>query len=283
MKRYEDVQKAQTLDEGLGLQSKRICAFCIFLWLCCFAVSAQESRNLTPLQTEIEKQQRRLNSSDLEERRDAVMRLGSMRLAAASRAALPALQDAEPIVRATAAKAILLVGNEESAGRLLPLLNDKDEFVRREAAYALGHTHSRSATAALSDRLLNDKEDGVRGASAVALGHIADEAAVIALVGTLAPELSAPASKKRKREQNHFVLRAAASALGQIRSRAGTAALIAALNNEKLPSDVRREAARSLGLIGDPSAAAALKAATVAADPFLSVIAHQALKQIDQK
>jgi HEAT repeat protein len=263
------------LDEGLVLLLKRICAFCIFLWLSCFAVSAQES--------EIEKQQRRLSSSDVEERRDAVMRLGSMRLAAASRGALPALQDAAPIIRATAAKAILFVGSEESAGHLLPLLNDIDEFVRRETAYALGLTRSRSATAALSDRLLNDKEDGVRGAAAVALGHIADEATVIALVGTLAPELSAPANKKRKRESNVFVLRAAASALGQIRSRAGTAALISALNNEKLPSDVRREAARSLGLIGDPSAAPALKAATTAADPFLSEIADKALKQLDQK
>ena len=184
MKRHEDAQKALMLDEGLALKLKRICALCVFLWLCFVVVSAQESRNLTPVQNEIDKQQRRLSSSDVEERRDAVMRLGSMRLAAASRAALPALQDAEPIVRATTAKAILSIGNEESAGHLLPLLNDKDEFVRREAAYALGHTRSRSATAALSDRLLNDKEDGVRGAAAVALGQIADEAAVIALVGT---------------------------------------------------------------------------------------------------
>jgi HEAT repeat protein len=262
------------------LKPKSIYALGAFLWLCCAFASAQESRNLTPVQLEIEQQQRRLSSSDVEERRDAVMRLGSMRLAAASRAAVPALQDAAPIVRATAAKAILAIGNDESAGLLLPLLNDKDEFVRRETAYALGHTHSRSATAALSDRLLNDKEDGVRGAVAVALGHIQDEAAVIALVGTLAPELSAPANKKRKREQNVFVLRATAVSLGQIRSRAGTAALISALNNEKLPSDVRREAARSLGLIGDPSAASALKAATTAADPFLSEIASEALKRL---
>lgn len=210
------------------------------------------------------------------------MRLGSMRLAAASRAILPALQDAEAIVRATAAKAILSISHEESAGNLLPLLNDKDEFVRRETAYALGLARSRSATAALSDRLLNDKEDGVRAAAAVALGHIADEAAVIALVGTLAPELSAPANKKRKREPNVFVLRAAAVALGQIRSRAGTTALISALNNEKFPSDVRREAARSLGLIGDPTATAALKTATTAADPFLSQIAHEALKKLSR-
>lgn len=243
---------------------------------------AQETRNLTPVQLEIEKQQRRLNSSDVEERRDAVMRLGAMRLAVASRTALPALQDASPIVRATAAKAILSIGNDESVGNLLPLLSDKDEFVRRETAYALGLTGSRSATTALSERLLNDKEDGVRAAAAVALGHIADESAVIALVGTLAPELSAPANKKRKREPNVFVLRAAAVALGQIRSRAGTAALISALNNEKLPSDVRREAARSLGLIGDPTAISALKAATTASDPYLSEIAHEALKRLSR-
>ena len=134
-----------------------------------------------------------------------------MRLAAASRAALPALKDASPMIRATAAKAILSLGGEESVSVLIPLLSDKDEFVRRETAYALGLTRSRSATAALSERLLNDKEDGVRGAAAVALGQIADEAAVVALVGTLAPELSAPAKSKRKREPNVFVLRAAAT------------------------------------------------------------------------
>jgi len=264
------------------LNPKSIFTLYAFLWFCCAPVAAQETRNLTPVQLEIQTQQRRLSSSDVKERRDAVMRLGSMRLAAASRAALPGLQDAEPIVRATAAKAIISIASEESAGLLVPLLNDKDEFVRRETAYALGHTRSRSATAALSERLLNDKEDGVRGAAAVALGHIADEAAVIALVGTLVPELSAPGNKKQKRESNDFVLRAAAVALGQIRSRAGTAALVSALNNEKFPSDVRREAARSLGLIGDPTAASALRAATTAADPFLSEIAHEALKKLSR-
>jgi HEAT repeat protein len=280
--RHKKAQKAQKFREGLALQLKTICAFCAFLWLSCFVASAQESRNLTPVQLEIQKQEQRLGSSDVEERRDAVMRLGTMRLAAASRAALPALQDGAAIIRVTAAKAILSIGNEESVPYLLPLLNDKDEFVRREAAYALGLTRSRSATAALSERLLNDKEDGVRGAAAVALGQISDEAAVIALVGTLAPELSAPAKKKRKREPNVFVLRAAAVALGQIKSRAGTAALVSALSNEKFPSDVRREAARSLGLIGDPSAAPALQAASTAADPFLAEIAHQALRKLSR-
>ncbi|HKY42904.1 MAG TPA: HEAT repeat domain-containing protein [Pyrinomonadaceae bacterium] len=240
---------------------------------------AQDSRKLTPTQLEIEKQQQRLSSADQEERRDAVMRLGTMRLEAASRAALPALQDPSPIIRATATKAILAIAGDESASVLIPLLTDKDEFVRRETAYALGLTGSRSATAALSERLLNDKEDGVRGAAAVALGQIGDEAAVVPLVGTLAPELSAPAKSKRKREQNVFVLRAAATSLGQIGSRAGTAALISALSNERFPSDVRREAAKSLGLIGDPSAEPALRVATNSPDPYLSEIAHQALRK----
>jgi HEAT repeat protein len=263
-------------------KTKFICAFCAFLCLLCSVVLAQDTRNLTPTQAEIEKQRQRLSSSDVEERRDAVMRLGAMRRPEASRAALPALSDAEPIVRATAAKAILSIGAEESVSSLLPILNDKDEFVRREAAYALGLTRSSAATAALSDRLLNDKEDGVQAAAAIALGHIADEAAVVALVGTLAPQLSAPANKKRKPEDNVFVLRAAATALGHIKSRAGTAALISVLSNEKLPSDVRRESARSLGLIGDQTAVPALRAASSAADPYLAEIASEALKKISR-
>jgi len=241
---------------------------------------AQSSRSLTPLQIAIENQRERLASSDVEERRDALMRLGNLHSAEAARAAVPALSDASPIIRATAAKAVLSLDPNESVAVLLPLLKDRDEFVRREAAYALGRTRSRSATAALNDSLLNDKEDGVRAAAAVALGHIADEAAVVSLASTLAPDLSERRSSKRKREQNVFVLRAAAVSLGQIGSRAATPALISALTNEKLDSDVRREAARSLGMIGDPAAVPALRAASTAADPFLARLAFEALRKI---
>jgi HEAT repeat protein len=95
--------------------------------------------------------------------------------------------------------------------------------------------------------------------------------------------LSTPSKKKPKREPNVFVLRAVAVALGHIKSRAGTAALVSVLNNEKLPDDVRREAARSLGMIGDPTAAEALKAATTAADPYLSELAHEALRKLGHR
>jgi HEAT repeat protein len=246
----------------------------------CTFVSAQSSRSLTPIQIAIQNQRERLASSDVEERRDALMRLGNLHVAEASRAAVPSLSDPSPIIRATAAKAVLSLDPSESVSVLLPLLKDKDEFVRREVAYALGRTRSRGATAALGETLLTDKEDGVRAAAAVALGHIADEAAVVSLAGTLAPELSARGSSRRKREQNVFVLRAAAVSLGQIGSRAGTPALISALTNEKLDSDVRREAARSLGRIGDPAAVPALRTASTSADPFLSQLAYEALRKM---
>ena len=167
---HKEAQKAQKISGRSGVFFKFVCAFCASLWLFPVLVVAQESRNLTPLQIEIEKQQQRLSSSDQEERRDAMMKLGSMRSEVASRAALAALNDTSPIIRATAAKAILSIGAEESVIALMPLLSDKDEFVRREVAYALGLTHSRRATAALTERLLNDKEDGVRGAERVPPG-----------------------------------------------------------------------------------------------------------------
>ena len=240
--------------------------------------AAQSNTTLTPSQREIEKQRQLLQSTEEEERREAVMRLGAMHLPAASRVCVPALSDAAPKIRALAAKAILSLGPEESARILIPLLKDKDEFVRRETVYALGLTHSRAATSALSDRLVNDKEDGVRGAAAVALGEIADEGAVVTLVEVLAPQSSG--NRKRKKEQNVFVLRAVAVALGQTRSRAGVPALVGTLASETLADDIRREAARALGLIGDPAALPALRTASTASDPHLSRIAFEASRKI---
>src|SRR6185369_15652551 len=124
---------------------------------------------------EIETQRQRLTSAELEDRRDALMKLGALRRADASRVAMAGLTDAAPMVRAVAAKAILSLGPDESVAALIPLTADKDEFVRRESAYALGLTRSRKASEALTSLLMNDKEDGVRAAAAVGLGEIGDE------------------------------------------------------------------------------------------------------------
>ncbi|MCA1850007.1 MAG: hypothetical protein LC672_02860, partial [Acidobacteria bacterium] len=68
---------------------------------------APDSSQLTPFQLEVEKQRRRLSSSDTEERRDAVMRLAWMNRPESSRVAARALRDSAAIVRATAARAVL--------------------------------------------------------------------------------------------------------------------------------------------------------------------------------
>jgi len=262
----------------------------IFLFACLpVIVSAQQgnssaSSQLTPLQLEIEQQRRRLNSSETEERRDAVMRLGWMKRAESSRVAAIALGDSAAIVRATAARAVLSLSPDEAAALLLPLLQDRDEFVRQETTYALGETRSRTATPALIALLEKEKKDGVRGAAVVTLGQIGDEAAVITLAELLGRRV--PASgiinrvRRSKRDENEFVRRAAARSLGQIRSRAAVPALIAVVTDERAPDDVRREAANSLGLIGDPTAIPALRALRTARDPYLSRIASEAILKI---
>ncbi|HEX7997802.1 MAG TPA: HEAT repeat domain-containing protein [Pyrinomonadaceae bacterium] len=262
-------------------------AFALAFILCAgfyFNASAQlpaEQRCLPPsagsasLQQQIEIQSRRLSSSDVEERRCSAMSLGWMNRADSSRAAAAALRDSASIVRATAARAILSLPGDEAATLLLPLLNDREEFVRQETAYALGETRSRLATARLLTILEKEKMDSVRGAAVVALGLIRDETAVVALTQILDLRTS-----RRKKNENEFVRRAAAVALGQIGSRASVPALIVALADERAPNDVRRESARSLGLIGDAAVVAPLRSVLASPDPYLSRIAYEALLKI---
>ena len=247
-------------------------------------VQDQTRQALTPLQLAIEEQRQRLNSAEIEVRRDALMQLRAMQRPEASRVALSALNDPVPIVRATAAAAVLWLPADESAAGLIPLLSDKEEFVRQQAAYALGQTRSRSAVNALIERLA-DKRDSVRGAAAVALGEIADATAVTALAAILNPQAGLTPTKKGKksgREQNAFVLRSAARSLGQIGSRAGLPALINVIQDEKRADDVRREAAGALGSIGDPAAVQALRDAETARDPYLAEAAHEAIRKISR-
>jgi HEAT repeat protein len=258
---------------------------CLFVLTATALLHARPQSDLTPLQHEIRVQTARLSSADVEERRDAVARLGAMTRPEGSRAAAASLADPSPTVRATAARAVLSLGPGEAATLVLPLLRDRDEFVRRESAYALGLTRSPSAIAALTAAVETDKKPSVRGAAAVALGQIGDASAAPTLAGALSRRL--PASglfnrlRRRKVEEDEFVRRAAAVSLGHIGSRESVPALVEALSDVRAPADVRRECARSLGIIGDPSAVPALRSVLSAQDPYLSRIAFEALRKLD--
>jgi HEAT repeat protein len=245
---------------------------------CGYLIAGQKNEALTPMQREIERQRQRLKSEDIEDRREALMRLGNLKRPDASRVAVAGLTDVEPKVRVAAMHAILSLPPADAATLLIPLVQDKIEFVRREAAYALGETRSRSAVAALASLLLADKEAGVRSAAALALGEIGDESAVEPLAAVLAGQ--PPKKKKPKVGENDSVKRAAARSLGQIKSRAGVSILIATLTNDANENDVRREAATALGLIGDAAAGPALQAAFASNDPYLAEAARTALRRL---
>ncbi|HEV7859450.1 MAG TPA: HEAT repeat domain-containing protein [Pyrinomonadaceae bacterium] len=293
MDQYSSARRAATVSRTLAQQAARA-LIALFLLIClapgmtrASVTQAQSvqgtSSALTPLQREIEKQRQRLASSDPEERRDAVMHLGQMKRPDSSQVAAPALHDLAGIVRATATRAVLSLPTDEAAALLIPLLQDADEFVRREAAYALGETRSRRAVEPLINSLAQDKLESVRSSAAVALGQIGDEVAVIPLTQTFTRRFKVSSGFLRRKKQipeNEFVRRAAALSLGQIKSRAAVPALVAVLSDERAEPDVRREAARALGLIGDPAAIIPLRAALTARDPYLSRIAYEALRKI---
>jgi HEAT repeat protein len=264
--------------KSLIQQITRIGVVSVAIGLTCISpASAQANDRLTPIQQRIQLQQRRLSSSSVEERRDALMKLGAMNHPDAARVAMSALNDSEPVVRVTAVHAMASLPASDTVAALTPLLTDKLEFVRREAANALGVTHSRAAVQPLIQLLTTDKEASVRAAAAVALGKIRDEATVVPLVNVLT---GTAAGKKSKTGENEFVMRAAAESLGQIGSRAAVPTLIATLGNQEMPTDVRRSAAIALGAIGDATAVPSLQAALGAEDPFLSEAANLALRQI---
>ncbi len=260
-------------------------AFVIVVWLIASDVAdmnkavGQATDRPTPIQREIEKQRQRLASSDVEERRDALMRLGNLHRPDASRAAVAGLGDPVPVVRIGAAHAIVSLPADEAANLLLPLLQDKLEFIRREAAYALGETRSRSAVMPLANLLATDKEGSVRAAAAVALGRIGDESASTVLRRVLSGSPGA-GKKKSKAETDSFVMSAAARSLGQIHSTASVDILIATLSNESVAAGIRREAAAALGQIGDSSAGPALRAALASDDPYVAEAARAALRKL---
>lgn len=280
----------------------RFSSFLFFVFFVCFAgkISAQ---NLELLNAQI-------NNGNVEQKREALFQIRNLESAEASRIAVAALRDKNEMVRATAAASVIFLPKAEAAQVLLPNLKDKSELVRRETAYALGKVGDASATNSLLQILQKDKILEVRSAAAIALGEIGDISAVAELVKIL---------QRNPNDDQEFLRRSAARSIGNIAQIIQTSetkvltpenflpdkykqlkqpkypdlekqlpvftqaasVLKTVLQNENETDDTRREAAFSLGAIGDESAISILQTKLNDKDNYLAEIAKESIRKIE--
>jgi HEAT repeat protein len=245
----------------------------------------------------------------IEQKRDALNQIRNLNTETAARLAIPALQDKEEIVRASAAKTVSILPKIEAESLLLPLLQDKSVFVRTETIFALGKIRSGSAISLLIQILQKDTIQDVKNAAIVALGEIGEVTAIETLNQIL--------SRKTKGKKNFF-RRAAARSIGQIAQNIQVQSnyvvtpeaflpekdkvfvnlkyqnlskkfpafdnsrqiLMRVLQNPKETNDVKREAAFALGAISDQRASPILQANLNSTDYYLAEICKESLQKI---
>ena len=276
-------------------------ASCRFLFLAFFAYFAVSShaQNLDSLSISIQ-------TGTSEQKRDALFQIRNLRSESASRIALLALKDSDPIVRATAASSVVFLPKPEAITVLSELLNDKDRFVRKETSYALGLISDPDAAAPLMTLLQRELDPELRTAAVIALGTSRNPSALPSLIQML---------YVRPREETEFLRRSAARSIGTIAQslRSGdtyvvtpqsflqakvwilegndlvrehpefsdaAASLIRVLRNKVEADDTRREAAFALGAIGDKTAIGVLESHRSSSDPYLAEICKEALLKI---
>jgi HEAT repeat protein len=276
--------------------------------LCAFAAGNSFAQNLENLAAQI-------NRGNSEQKRSALAEIRNLQSETASRLALPALKDADEIVRATAALSVIFLPKDEAFAALSPLLTDKAEIVRRETAFALGKVQNPAAVNPLLQTFQKDKIPEVRSAAVAAVGEIGDVSAVGALTQILQEK------PKKSDDADEFRRRTAARAIGQIAQiiqikeshivtpesflpekyklvtlekyenlsarfpQFGNAVsvLSSVLQNSNETDDTRREAAFALGAIGDDAALPVLQANLTAKDYYLAEICKESLKKISSR
>lgn len=291
-----------------GFRETRI-ALCWVFFLVCFVcfVGNSEAQDVESLRSAIA-------SNNIEIKRNALFQIKNLHNEAASRLAIPALSDRNEIVRATSANAVIFLPKAEAALVLTPLLNDKAEFVRGEAAFALGEVEDTSATSPLIRTFEKDKSRSVQAAAAAALGKIGDISAVGPLISifhakpnedneflrrsaahaigliaeavqmhertTTTPENFLPDKYKRGFSQSAGATDAAINQLPAFQTANGLLAKV--LQNIKEADDTRREAAFALGAIGNASSVPLLRSNLHSPDYYLAEICKEALLKLGQ-
>lgn len=272
-------------------------------------VTSQEQIDWLPIEAHLREA---ISSGNPERKRSALFDIRNYRTERASRLAIPALKDRDPIVRATAAASVVSLQSEDAVRELLPLLDDREPFVRREAAYALGKVGSSLAARRLVQTFERDRDIEVRSAAAMALGTTGNLSAIEPLSAFL---------QSRPTEENEFLRRSAARSIGQLAESArgirpssltpenflpekfktasvqpaddptsrspvfdaAVTQLSRVLQNSVEADDTRREAAFALGAIGSRSSLSMLEIHRNSPDPYLAEICREALLKIENK
>ncbi|HSK74100.1 MAG TPA: HEAT repeat domain-containing protein [Pyrinomonadaceae bacterium] len=284
---------------------KKSASICVYLRLILFCAFLAINPAFGQISPEIELYAELIRRGNTEQKRTALLRLRGLESAEASLAAVPALRDSAEIVRAPATHSVIFLPQDEALRVLLPLLNDRSEYVRREAAYALGEVGNPAAAQPLIKLMLGDKQLSVRDAAAVALGTTGDINSAEFLTQYL---------KRRVKDTDDFLRRASARSIGQIAQRLNqaikanpelffpketnlenrrllaievfpalsnvSAVLIQTLQNPEEINDVKREAAWALGEIRDKRAFSVLQQFLFDEDYYLAQIAAEAVRKI---
>lgn len=184
--------------------------------------------------------------------------------------------DGSPVVRALAARAMQSCCADQAIEPLLAgLAGEKEIAVRKAILYALASHRSPQIVSALIP-LLKDKKPEIRAVAAYALAEAGDASSASAMTEAL---------RTRRNEEDAFTRSQIARGLGRIGERAAIDALLDALARDK-SQEVRREAARALGLIAnkqDAKVIEALRQMTLQPDPYLTSITIAALERIQSR
>jgi len=222
-------------------------------------------------EAEIARLSTQLRTADPEGRREAAIALSHIRDKAITSILIGGLDDPAPMVRAAVVTALGQSGDPSAVNAIVSRLSsDKEVFVRKAAAYALGGLSANEATRALI-AALNDKDPEVRGAAAVSLAEHTDAMTITPLSNALS-------------DKSDFVRARAAAALGMIGPSAATAVptLIRMLKSDP-DSEVKRHAATALGSIGDRSALPTLHLTAHDIDPYLANAARASIEILEGK
>jgi HEAT repeat protein len=174
------------------------------------------------------------------------------------------LSDPDRDVRATALNALVGLAVPEAEDLALDALDDSDGFVRATAAKLLGDLGDPAHVGAIASVLSEDPDPVARQRAAETLTRLKGEVAVQALARALADPMER-------------VRMAAVQGLSKLDPGFAKAELVRVLHEDAV-WEIRAEAAKALGLSGDPEVVAELQAALGDPNEFVRAAVQNALR-----